>query len=299
MTNSTQMTDSTLDTETIRDTTLAPVATTGNASKRGPRFDVKRQSGFGLMAIFCLMMLYGPIFVLITYAFNDNTLVMVWKGFTWRWFSVAINDPEIRDAALLSLKVAGIASLTATTFATMAALATTRVPAFRGLPIVYAIVNQPLMVPEIVTAIATMVFFAWIRSTTDYFGVVYLVVSHIVFCIPFAYMPLRARLEDMDLTFENAAADLYATPWRVFRRITLPLMIPGIIGALMLSFVISMDDVVITVHVSGPGEETLPLYLIGQLHRGVTPEVNAMSTLFLLASLVLVTIFFFVTRKKN
>ena len=139
---------------------------------------------------------------------------------------------------------------------------------------------------------------AAIRSFTEYYGVVYLVVSHIVFCIPFAYMPLRARLEDMDLTYENAAADLYATPWRVFRRVTLPLMVPGIIGALMLSFVVSMDDVVITVHVSGPGEQTLPLYLIGQLHRGVTPEVNAMSTLFLLASVLLVTIFFIVTRKK-
>jgi spermidine/putrescine transport system permease protein len=181
----------------------------------------------------------------------------------------------------------------------MAALATTRVAAFRSLPIVYAIINQPLMVPEIVTAVATMVFFAWIRSVTGVFGVGYLIVSHIVFCIPFAYMPIRARLEDMDLTYENAAADLYATPWRTFRFVTFPLMIPGIIGALMLSFVVSMDDVVITVHVSGPGEETLPLYLIGQLHRGVTPEVNAMSTLILVASAMLVSIFFLMTRKKK
>lgn len=268
-------------------------------TRPGPRFDVKRQRGFGAIAIFCLVMLYGPILVLITYAFNDNQFVMIWKGFSWRWFGIAIGDPEIRDAALLSLKVAGIASVTATVLATMAALVTTRVKPFRGLPVVYAIINQPLMVPEIVTAVATMVFFAWIRSATEYYGIEYLIVSHIVFCIPFAYMPLRARLEDMDLTYENAAADLYATPWQVFRRITFPLMIPGLIGALMLSFVISMDDVVITVHVSGPGEETLPLYLIGQLHRGVTPEVNAMSTLFLMASVLLVTIFFIVTRKKS
>ncbi|HWT96324.1 MAG TPA: ABC transporter permease [Terriglobales bacterium] len=280
-------------------TDIAATPTVSAPARRAPRFDVKRQSGFWLVAIFCLVMLYTPMAVLVTYAFNDNSFVMIWKGFTWRWFGIAVNDPEIRDAALLSLKVAAIASVTATIFATMAALVTTRVKPFRSIPIVYAIINQPLMVPEIVTAIATMVFFAWIRTMTDYYSVVYLVVSHIVFCIPFAYMPLRARLEDMDLTFENAAADLYATPWRVFRRITLPLMVPGIIGALMLSFVVSMDDVVITVHVSGPGEQTLPLYLIGQLHRGVTPEVNAMSTLFLLASVVLVTIFFFVTRKKN
>ncbi|HVI89080.1 MAG TPA: ABC transporter permease [Dongiaceae bacterium] len=280
-------------------TDIAATPTVSAPSQRAPRFDVKRQGGFWLVAIFCLAMLYAPMAVLVTYAFNDNQFVMIWKGFTWRWFGIAINDPEIRDAALLSLKVAGIASVTATTIATMAALVTTRVQPFRSMPFVFAVINQPLMVPEIVTAIATMVFFAWIRSVTDYYGVVYLVISHIVFCIPFAYMPLRARLEDMDLTYENAAADLYATPWRVFRRVTLPLMVPGIIGALMLSFVVSMDDVVITVHVSGPGEQTLPLYLIGQLHRGVTPEVNAMSTLFLLASVLLVTIFFIVTRKKN
>jgi spermidine/putrescine transport system permease protein len=272
---------------------------TAVTARRGPRFDVKRQPGFWLMALFCLAMLYGPIIVLVAYAFNDNQFVMIWKGFSFRWFGIAVNDPEIRGAALLSLKVAAIASVTATTCATMAALATTRVKTFRALPIVYAIINQPLMVPEIVTAVATMVFFAWIKQTFQVYGVAYLVLSHIVFCIPFAYMPLRARLEDMDLTYENAAADLYATPWNVFRRVTFPLMIPGIIGALMLSFVVSMDDVVITVHVSGPGEETLPLYLIGQLHRGVTPEVNAMSTLFLLASILLVTIFFIVTRKKN
>ncbi|HVJ40829.1 MAG TPA: ABC transporter permease [Dongiaceae bacterium] len=286
-------------TDTTAATNLAATPSSATPGRRGPRFDVKRQGGFGVMAMFCLLMLYAPMFVLVAYAFNDNQFVMIWKGFSWRWFGIAVNDPEIRGAALLSLKVAAIASVTATIIATMAALVTTRVKPFRSLPLVYAIVNQPLMVPEIVTAIATMVFFAWIKTVTQYQGLIYLVVSHIVFCIPFAYMPLRARLEDMDLTFENAAADLYATPWQVFRRVTFPLMIPGIIGALMLSFVISMDDVVITVHVSGPGEETLPLYLIGQLHRGVTPEVNAMSTLFLLASVLLVTIFFIVTRKKT
>jgi spermidine/putrescine transport system permease protein len=277
---------------------MAPQTRSAPRQQRG-RFRVKRMPGFGVIAAFCLVMLYAPMAVLIMYAFNDNQYVMIWKGFSFRWFGVAVNDPEIRDAALLSLRVAATASLTATVFATLAALVTTRVSAFRSLPLVYAIINQPLMVPEIVTAVATMVFFAWIRQVTDLYGLGYLIVSHIVFCIPFAYMPIRARLENMDLTYENAAADLYATPWKTFRRVTFPLMIPGIIGALMLSFVVSMDDVVITVHVAGPGEETLPLYLIGQLHRGVTPEVNAMSTLFLLASVVLVSIFFLVTRKQN
>jgi spermidine/putrescine transport system permease protein len=275
------------------------VAAVSPAPKPRRLFQVKRMPGFGLMTAFCLLMLYAPMVVLIMYAFNDNQYVMIWKGFSWRWFAIAVNDPEIRGAALLSLRVALTASITATIFATMAALVTTRVGAFRSLPLVYAIINQPLMVPEIVTAVATMVFFAWIRQMTDVYGLGYLITAHIVFCIPFAYMPIRARLENMDLTYETAAADLYATPWKTFRQVTFPLMIPGVIGALMLSFVVSMDDVVITVHVAGPGEQTLPLYLIGQLHRGVTPEVNAMSTLFLLASVILVSTFFLVTRKRH
>ncbi len=262
------------------------------------RFDVRRQPGFGVMMLFCLIMLYGPILVLIAYSFNDNQIVTIWTTFSWRWFHNAVMNPEIRDAALLSLRVAATASICATTFATMAALATTRVKPYRGLSLLYAIINQPLMVPEIVTGIATLVFFALIKQATGIYGLGYLITAHIVFCIPFAYMPIRARLEDMDLTYENAAADLYATPWQVFRRITFPMMIPGIIGGLMLSFVISMDDVVITVLVSGPGEQTLPLYMIGQLRRGVTPEINAMSTLFLMASILLVSAFFLVTRKK-
>ncbi|MET1025743.1 MAG: ABC transporter permease [Dongiaceae bacterium] len=283
----------------MSDTTAArPIQVASSPAPKRSRFDVRRQPGFGAVALFCLIMLYGPILVLIAYSFNKNEIVTIWTGFSWRWFVNAVANPEIRDAALLSLRVAATASVCATTFATMAALATTRVKPYRGLPLVYTIINQPLMVPEIVTGIATLVFFALIKQATGVYGLGYLITAHIVFCIPFAYMPIRARLEDMDLTYENAAADLYATPWQVFRRITFPMMIPGIIGGLMLSFVISMDDVVITVLVSGPGEETLPLYMIGQLRRGVTPEINAMSTLFLTASILLVSAFFLVTRKK-
>jgi len=112
-------------------------------------------------------------------------------------------------------------------------------------------------------------------------------------------MPIRARLEDMSLTLEQAAADLYATPWRTFRFVTLPLLLPGVLAGAMLAFVISLDDVVITLFVAGPGQDTLPLYVIGQLRRIVTPEMNAVSSLFLLASAVLVTLFFFLSRRKK
>ncbi len=153
--------------------------------------------------------------------------------------------------------------------------------------------------PEIVTAVATLVFFALIKEATGVTGVGYLILAHTVFCIPFAYMPIRARLEGMDLTYEMAAADLYATPWRTFRRVTLPLLLPGILAGIMLSFVISLDDVVISLLVSGPGQTTLPLFIIGQLRRGVTPEMNAVSTIFLAVSALLVTLFFVFTRKKK
>ena len=108
--------------------------------------------------------------------------------------------------------------------------------------------------------------------------------AHTVFCIPFAYMPIRARLEDMDLTLEQAATDLYAPPWQVFRRVTLPLLAPGIVAGAMLAFVVSLDDVIITLMVAGPGETTLPIYILGQIRRGITPEINAVSTIFLAVS---------------
>jgi spermidine/putrescine transport system permease protein len=265
---------------------------------RGRQFNVKTMPGFVAMAWFCVVALYTPIAVLVAYSFNDNNAAVIWTEFSTRWYGIAINDDEIRDAALLSLKVAFLASLFATTFATMAAIATTRVPTYRGLTFIYAVINQPLMVPEIVTGIATIVFFGLIRQATGIYGIGYLITAHVVFCIPFAYLPIRARLEDMDRTYETAAADLYATPWKAFQHVTFPLLVPGILGGAMLAFLVSLDDVVISVLVAGPGETTLPLYVVSQIKRGITPELNAMATMFLCASVILATTFFLLTRRK-
>jgi len=160
-------------------------------------------------------------------------------------------------------------------------------------------INQPLMVPEIVTAVALLIFFAGIKVATGYQGLGYLILAHAAFCTPFAYLPIRARLEGMDLTLETAAADLYATPWQAFRRVTLPLMAPGIIAGAMLAFVISLDDVIITEFVKSAGQETLPTYMLGQLRRQITPEVNAISTVLLLVTVALLTAFFLLTRKRG
>jgi spermidine/putrescine transport system permease protein len=206
---------------------------------------------------------------------------------------------QVIDASLRSLQIASSAAIIATIAATMAALATTRTRAYRGLTFKYAFINQPLMVPEIVTGVALLIFFAQIKIASGYNGLGYLIAAHTAFCIPFAYLPIRARLENMDLTLERAAADLYATPWKAFRRVTLPLLWPGIIAGLMLAFVISLDDVVITEFVKSGGQDTLPTYMLGQIRRGITPEVNAISTVFLLLSVVIVTLFFFLSRKRD
>ena len=267
--------------------------------RRIPSFDVRRQTGFTTIALICFFLLYLPIATLVVYAFNDNDSVAVWKGFSLRWFQSAWNNDSVIEASIRSFRIAATAAILATITATMAALATTRTKPYRGLTFKYAFINQPLMVPEIVTAVALLVFFSRIKIWTGYTGLGYLIAAHTAFCIPFAYLPIRARLENMDLSLETAAADLYATKWKTFRYVTLPLLWPGILAGLMLAFVISLDDVVITEFVKSGGQDTLPTYMLGQLRRIVTPEINAISTVFLLLSVVIVTVFFLFSRKRD
>ncbi|WFP78483.1 ABC transporter permease [Mesorhizobium sp. WSM4906] len=262
-------------------------------------FSIKHQPGFTAVATTCFVVLYMPIVVLVVYAFNAATSTSEWGGFSLKWFQSAWQNTQVIDATLLSFQIGSVAAVLATIAATMAALATTRTAPYRGLTFKYAAINQPLMVPEIVTGVALLIFFSRIKISTGYSGLGYLIAAHTAFCIPFAYLPIRARLENMDLTLERAAADLYATPWQVFRRITLPLLWPGILAGLMLAFVISLDDVVITEFVKSGGQDTLPTYMLGQIRRGITPEINAISTAFLLLSVAIVTLFFFVSRKQD
>ena len=267
-------------------------------TKRSARFSLKRQPGFTTVAIVCFVLLYAPIVTLVIYSFNAGKYIAIWEGFSVTWYLSAWNNTAVQEAALRSLVLALQASVYSTVLATMAALGTTRTRPFRGLTAIYAMINQPLMVPEIVTAVALLILFAMIRVATGVQGLIYLVAAHTAFCIPFAYLPIRARLEGMDLTLETAAADLYATPWMTFRRVTLPLLWPGILAGAMLAFVISLDDVVITEFVKSAGQETLPTYMLGQLRRIVTPEINAISTVLLGISIVVVSLFFLVSRKR-
>ena len=262
-------------------------------------FSVARLPGFTTTAILVFVALYLPILMLVVYSFNAGTSVASFDGISLQWYVKAWANDHVMDATLRSLTIAIVAAVISTAVATMAALGTTRRRAFKGQTLIYVMINQPLMVPEIVTAVALLIFFAWVKVQTNYQGLGYLILAHSAFCIPFAYLPIRARLEGMDLTLETAAADLYASRWQAFRRVTFPLLLPGILAGMMLAFVTSLDDVVITLFVKSAGQDTLPTYMLGQIRRQITTEIYAISTVLLGLTIVLLTLFFLLTRKKT
>ncbi|MCX7286584.1 MAG: ABC transporter permease, partial [Rhodobacterales bacterium] len=186
------------------------------------------------------------------------------------------------------------ATIVSTTLATMAAIGMTRVKAWRGMGTSFMVINLPLMVPEIVTAVASLIFFTTIGLTTGYGTIL---IAHITFCIPFAYLPLAARLEGIEATYEQAARDLYATRAQAFRLILLPLLAPGIASGWLLAFIISLDDFIITNFVKGAGMETLPTAIFGSVKQGIKPNIMAISTLMLAASVFFVTAAYLINRK--
>lgn len=242
--------------------------------------------GFAGFTVGFFAFLYVPILVLVAYSFNGSKFAMVWSEFSWRWYLKLMENDDIHSAAINSLIVAFAAAPAATIIATLAALVMVRGGDFRSRALTSGLISLPLMVPEIVTAVATLIFFALLKIN---FGLINIILAHTVFCIPFAFMPIRAALEAMDAGLEVAAQDLYADRWQAFRHVTLPLLTPGIISGFMLAFVISIDDFIITLMVAGAGSTTLPVYIYSMIRTGVTPEVNAVSTLLLAVSIVLVS----------
>ncbi len=256
--------------------------------------DLKRYPGFRPVTWFCLIFLYAPILVMSIYSFNAIRSITTWGGFSFDWYIKAFNNAAIQNATLNSLIVAVIAASIATTFATAAAIAMIRGRRFRGQEAAFGLINLPLMVPEIVTAIASLVFFVLIGFKL---GLATIIVAHTVFCIPFAYLPISARLEGIEGVYEEAARDLYADGWRAFWHVIFPLLLPGIIAGYMLAFIISLDDFIITNFVAGPGATTLPLAIYGLVRTGLTPEINAISTLLLGVSIIFVSLSYLVGRR--
>ena len=201
--------------------------------------DLKRYPGFRGITWACMLFLYGPIIVIAIYSFNEIRSITVWGGFSLDWYVKVFNNELIQRATLNSLMIAFVAATVATVFATAAAVAMIRGAAFKGKEVVFGMISLPLMVPEIVTAIASLVFFVLIGMPL---GLGTITLAHTVFCIPFAYLPISARLEGIEAYYEEAARDLYADGWRAFVHVLFPLMLPGIISGFMLAFIISLDD---------------------------------------------------------
>ena len=263
--------------------------------------DVKRQPGFGMIAGICIAVLYLPLMIIAAYSFNAATNIGAgWSGFTFDWYASALQNREFYDSAILSIGLAFAAMVISTILATAAALGTTRGRPWRGQTAAFVAMTTPLVIPEIVTGISLLAFFAAVAALVDInFGLGKLLIAHVTFCIPFAYLPIKARLEGMDDTLESAAADLYATRWQTFRHVTLPLLVPGISSGAALAFIVSFDDFTITQLIAGPGETTLPLYIYTRIRRALTPEINAMCTLLLLISFIFIILSFAISKRRS
>ena len=257
---------------------------------------VRHFPGFLPLTILCLIVLYAPLAVVAAYSFNGSTSITEWGGFSLRWYADVFTGPEaprFKAAAWNSITIAVLAATAATTIAVCASLAMIRGGRFRGKSATFALINLPLMVPEIVTAVATLIFFSAIGLVTGYMTIL---LAHIVFCIPFAYLPIAARLQGIEESYEQAARDLYATRWQSFRLVLLPLMLPGVISGFLLAFIISLDDFIITNFVKGAGMETLPTAIFGSVKQGIKPNIMAISTMMLAVSILFVTLSYFVNR---
>ena len=237
--------------------------------------------------------LYVPILVLVVFSFNSSSRVNIWQGFSLQWYGEALANEQITSALRVSLIVAAVSTVVSTVIGTAVALALDRYR-FRGRRALDGTVYLPIVIPDITMAVMLLVFFAEAFKLIDSFGprltlgISTVALSHIAFNISFVCVVVRARLDQFDRTLEEAARDLYASGWRTFTRVTLPLIMPGIAAGALLALTLSLDDVVISAFVSGPGSTTLPVYVFSSIRRGVTPELNAISTLMLTASIILV-----------
>jgi spermidine/putrescine transport system permease protein len=234
-----------------------------------------------IAAIFAYVFLYAPLVIVIVYSFNDSRLNAQWVGFTLDWYRKLFSDEEMLIAARNSLVIGVVASAVSTVLGTMAGFAMYRFR-LRLLPL---LVVAPIAIPEILMGVSLLIFFVVINLTL---GLVSITLAHIAFCVGFVAIVVRSRLAGMDESLVEAARDLGATPWRAFRLITLPLIMPGVIAGALMAFTLSIDDFVVTYFTAGADALTLPLKIYTMVKISVTPEVNAISTLLMLLTLALI-----------
>jgi len=234
---------------------------------------------------FGIAMLYVPILVLIGYSFNASPLVNVWGGFSTAWYGQLLHDRELLRAALLSLDVAVAASTGAVVLGTLAAIALVRFARFRGRLLLTGMVNAPLVMPEIITGITQLLLFVSMVQlfSWPHRGLTTIVLSHITFCTAYVTITVQSRLAAADRSLEEAAMDLGASPARAFLEITLPIIAPAIVSSWLLCFTLSLDDLVISSFVAGPGASTLPMVIYSKVKLGVSPDINALATIIVCA----------------
>lgn len=222
--------------------------------------------------------LYIPIIVLIVFSFNESRLNAVWTGFTLDWYGKLLHDDEILRALTNSLKVAFVSTIVSTMIGTLAAVGMYKYN-FKGKSVLDNLLYIPMVIPEIVLGIALLIFFNRFQIPL---GLMTLIIAHATFSIPFVFVTVKSRLAGFDSSIEEAAQDLGANQFKTFFYITLPIILPGVIAGALLSFTLSIDDVITSFFVTGPSTNTFPLQVFSMVKFGVSPEINALSTVMLL-----------------
>jgi putrescine transport system permease protein len=244
--------------------------------RRGWFLPIAAVLGFGF--------LYAPIISLVVFSFNESRLVTVWSGFSTKWYAELFADPQMLDAAWLSLQIAAISATIAMVLGTLCAVALVRFKRFRGRTALAGMVSAPLVMPDVITGLSLLLLFVSMESLFGWpagRGMLTIILAHSTFCMAYVTVVVQSRLSDMDLSIEEAAMDLGASPVRVFFDITLPIIAPALVSGWLLAFTLSLDDLVIASFVSGPGSSTLPMVIFSKVRLGVSPDVNALATIII------------------
>jgi spermidine/putrescine transport system permease protein len=259
----------------------------------------------GFNALLAYTFLYLPIAVLVLFSFSTSRYASIWGGFSLEWYAKLFHNPDISQALLNSLLIAAATTLIATVLGTLAAIGLERFPDRRRVSPYDAALTLPILMPDIVQGIALLLFFVLVFNGLERvlnwrptLGRTTVTIAHAAFAISYVAVVVRARLSGMDKSVEEAAMDLGANEWQVFQRITLPMIWPGVLSGALLAFTLSLDEFVITFFTSGPGATTLPIQVWSMVKRGVTPEINALSTLMLLTSIALVSVSVVLQRRR-
>ncbi|KAF0864868.1 ABC transporter permease subunit [Pseudomonas sp. LD120] len=264
---------------------------------------MKRFSFSSLMLVLGLLFIYLPMLILVIYSFNASKLVTVWGGWSIKWYIGLLDNTQLMGSVLRSLEIACYTAVAAVALGTLAAFVLTRISHFKGRTLFGGLVTAPLVMPEVITGLSLLLLFVAMAQVIGWpqeRGVVTIWIAHTTFCAAYVAVVVSARLRELDLSIEEAAMDLGARPWKVFFLITIPMIAPSLAAGGMMSFALSLDDLVLASFVSGPGSTTLPMEVFSAVRLGVKPEINAVASLILLAvSLVTFLVWFFSRRAEE